>query len=233
MQLHLKKDIFFDLDHTLWDFDKNAEETLAELFITYRFSDLGISSADVFIEAYSRHNKRLWALYHQGIIDKQSLRENRFSDTFNELGVEATLFPASFETDYLRICPQKTNLFPHTHEILQYLQGKYHLHLISNGFKEASEIKISKSKLQPYFSTIVLSEVFGVHKPDPAIFHHAVQQASTVISHSVMIGDSLEADIQGAHNVGMDAIFFNPLQQEVPENVKISITSLEELTNMF
>ncbi len=233
MQFHSKRDVFFDLDHTLWDFDKNAEETLAELFVTYRFADLGILSSDLFIETYNRHNKRLWSLYHLGKIDKEQLREQRFSSTFMELGVESSLFPKSFELDYLRICPQKTNLFPHTHEILAYLQSKYRLHLISNGFKEASQVKIANSKLQPYFSTIVLSEDVGVHKPDPKIFHYAVRGAETTIASSVMIGDSLEADIQGALNVGMSAIYFNPLDAPVPQNVTHAVVSLHELTTLL
>lgn len=233
MHLLDKKSIFFDLDHTLWDFDKNAEETLAELYVTYKFQNLGINSADRFIETYTRNNHRLWALYHKGEIEKTVLRTARFADTFKELGVDPKLFPTRFEEDYLRICPQKTNLFPHTHETLSYLQGKYTLHLISNGFKEASQMKITKSDLEKYFSTIVISEVYGVHKPHPDIFHFAVANAETHIPESVMIGDNLDADIRGAQNVGMDAVFFNPNQQEIPADVPRSIQSLEELTRLL
>lgn len=233
MQLLDKKAIFFDLDHTLWDFDKNAEETLAELFVVYNFQNLGMTSADVFIETYTHHNHRLWALYHRGEITKNVLRTARFADTFKDLGVDPSLFPTQFEEDYLRICPQKTNLFPHTHETLTYLQEKYSLHLISNGFKEASQMKIAKSNLGKYFSTVVISEIFGVHKPHPDIFHHAVANATAQIPESVMIGDSLEADIRGAQNVGMDAVFFNPNKLEIPEDVRRSIHSLDELTKIL
>jgi YjjG family noncanonical pyrimidine nucleotidase len=233
MQLMDKNTVFFDLDHTLWDFDKNAEETLAELFHLYRFNQLGMPSADTFIETYTRHNHRLWREYHHGKISKEELRKARFADTFTELGVDPDLFPIAFEEDYLRICPQKTNLFPFTHEILAYLQGKYSLHLISNGFKEASQIKIAKSDLAKYFKTVVISEIVGVHKPNPAIFHYAVNNAQSHIQESVMIGDSLDADVRGAQNVGMDAIFFNPTGQNVPEDVKRSIQGLNELTKIL
>lgn len=233
MQLLDKKAVFFDLDHTLWDFDKNAEETLAELFASYQFEKFGLASSDLFIETYTRNNHRLWAEYHQGNISKAELRAARFADTFQELGIDPELFPAAFEADYIRICPQKTNLFPHTHEILAYLQGHYSLHLISNGFKEASHTKIAKCDLGKYFKTIVISEILGVHKPHPDIFHHAVAGAQTHIPESVMIGDSLEADVRGAQNVGMDAIYFNPKQLEVPEDVKRSIGHLEELTRLL
>ncbi|WP_353195588.1 YjjG family noncanonical pyrimidine nucleotidase [Parapedobacter defluvii] len=228
-----KKDIFFDLDHTIWDFEKNAEEALRELFDTYNFDSLGIDSAGVFIETYNRNNHRLWALYHHGKITKSELREARFADTFSELEIDPRLFPKAFEEDYLRLCPQKTHLFPHVHETLGYLCEKYTLHLISNGFGDAAETKITKCDLKKYFSTVVISETVGVHKPDPRIFHYAVNNAKTAISHSVMVGDSLDADIRGAQNVGMDAIYFNPKREEVPTDVKRSIGTLYELTQLF
>lgn len=228
-----KKDIFFDLDHTIWDFEKNASETLMELFDTYRFGSFGIGSASQFIETYNRHNHRLWALYHHGKITKSELREARFADTFRELGIDPKWFPAAFEEDYLRLCPQKTNLFPNAHETLGYLQEKYTLHLISNGFGDAAEAKVTRCDLKKYFATIVISEVVGFHKPHPQIFHYAVKQANTAIPHSVMIGDSIDADIRGAQNVGMDAIYFNPNKADIPADVRKSISTLDELQRLF
>ncbi len=228
-----KKHLFFDLDHTLWDFDRNAEETLSELFDIYRFRDLGFSSADVFIESYTRNNQLLWAQYHLGEIDKNHLRKARFSNTFEELGVEASRFPQQFEEDYLSMCPLKTHLFPHAIETLNYLQEKYVLHLISNGFKEASATKVEKTGIAKYFFQIVISENIGVHKPHPQIFEYAVNAAGTTKEESVMIGDSLEADIRGAQNFGMDAIFFNPKKMETPPDVKFQIAELIELTRLF
>ncbi len=228
-----KKDIFFDLDHTIWDFEKNAEETLTELFDTYQFSRLGIGSPDTFIKTYNRNNHRLWALYHNGKITKSELREARFADTFTELGLDPQSFPKAFEADYLRLCPHKTNLFPHAHETLGYLQEKYTLHVISNGFGDAAETKVTQCNLKQYFTTIVISELVGVHKPHPKIFHYAVDNAKTAISNSVMIGDSLDADIRGAQNVGMDAIYFNPHKAEVPADVTRSINALDELKRLF
>lgn len=233
MQYGDKTDIFFDLDHTLWDFEKNASETLTELFDSYRFQRLGIESATVFIDTYNRNNHRLWALYHHGKITKAELRVARFADTFREFGVDPKWFPPAFETDYLRLCPQKTNLFPHTHETLAYLKEKYTLHLISNGFGDASETKITTCNLQKYFETVVISEKVGFHKPHPQIFHHAVGNANTTIANSVMIGDSLDADVRGAQNVGMDAIYFNPNSVELPSDVTQSIAALAELKALF
>lgn len=228
-----KTDIFFDLDHTIWDFEKNAAETLMELFDTYRFDGLGIESATVFIDTYNRNNHRLWALYHHGKITKAELRVARFADTFREFGIDPKWFPPAFEEDYLRLCPQKTNLFPNAHETLGYLTENYTLHLISNGFGDAAAVKVTKCDLKKYFTTVVISEVVGYHKPHPEIFYHAIDNARTAIADSVMIGDSLEADIRGAQNVGMDAIYFNPNNTDVPLDVKQSINTLAELKQLF
>jgi putative hydrolase of the HAD superfamily len=224
------KHIFFDLDHTIWDFDKNAEETLHELYGTYKLIDIGLHSADMFIETYTRHNHRLWAEYHLGKITKDELREERFKSTFIELGVHPDLMPADFEDAYVRLGPHKTNLFEYAHETLAYLQSKYTLHLISNGFKESTEIKVAGSNLAPYFKNVIISELVGVNKPDPAIFQHAIELAGATINESVMIGDSIEADIRGAMGVGMDAIYFNPLKLKKPDDVPVEISSLKELT---
>jgi putative hydrolase of the HAD superfamily len=227
------KHIFFDLDHTLWDFDKNAEETLNELFHTYELASLGLTSADSFIETYTRNNHELWANYHLGIITKDHLRETRFKKTFLDLGLSPDVIPGNFEDDYVKICPTKGNLFPHAKETLSYLQQKYHLHIISNGFKESTETKMSTTGLNDYFKTVVISEVFGINKPHAGIFEHALAGADALKHESIMIGDSLEADIYGAMGFGMDAIYFNPLNKETPADVIRQISRLEELMELL
>ena len=224
------KHIFFDLDHTIWDFDKNAEETLYELYDIYRLDEIGLPSAAIFIQTYTRNNHQLWAEYHTGKITKEELRETRFRRTFLELGVKPELLPVAFEDDYVKLCPTKTNLFPHAHQTLQYLQGKYTLHLISNGFKESSEMKIGNTNIGRYFEQVIISENVGVNKPDKAIFEHALHVAGAKKNESLMIGDSLEADVYGALNFGMDAIYFNPFNAHKPDDVPLHITHLKELT---
>jgi putative hydrolase of the HAD superfamily len=225
--------IFFDLDHTLWDFDKNAEETLSELYLTYNLQNLGLPSCDIFIETYTTNNHQLWADYHLGKISKDALRETRFKKTFLDLGLSPDILPPNFEDDYVDICPTKTNLFPHTHETLSYLQSKYHLHLISNGFKESTECKVKNTNLTPYFKNVFISEVIGVNKPDKAIFQFAIDKAGAQSRHSIMIGDSIEADVRGALNFGMDAIYFNPNHALPPEDIKHQINNLQELLHIL
>jgi putative hydrolase of the HAD superfamily len=133
----------------------------------------------------------------------------------------------------VQLCPTKTNLFPHAHETLSYLQSKYTLHLISNGFKESQDVKIGNTGIGKYFQHIVVSELVGVNKPDKAIFQHALDLAGAHKHESIMIGDSLEADVYGALNFGMDAIYFNPFNVEKPEDVPVQINHLRELMVML
>jgi len=161
------------------------------------------------------------------------LREARFKTTFLDLGVRPELIPVGFEDEYVKLCPTKTNLFPDAHEVLTYLKGKYIMHLISNGFKESTEIKIAGSNISHYFDKVIISEAVGVNKPDKAIFDHALNLAGAVIDESIMIGDSIEADIRGALNFGMDAIYFNPMHLTKPDDVPVQINNLKELMGLL
>jgi putative hydrolase of the HAD superfamily len=227
------KHLFFDLDHTIWDFDKNAQEALHELYDIYKLAELGLHSAELFIETYTRHNHRLWSEYHLGKITKAELRQARFKQTFLDMGLRPEAIPDGFEDDYVQLCPTKTNLFPHAHETLGYLQSKYTLHLISNGFRESTQMKISGTHIGGYFRHVIISEVVGVNKPDKAIFEHALYLAGAQKNESLMIGDSLEADVRGALEFGMDAIYFNPARLDKPGDVPVQIHHLKELVLML
>ncbi|MDB5031146.1 YjjG family noncanonical pyrimidine nucleotidase [Mucilaginibacter sp.] len=225
--------IFFDLDHTIWDFDKNAEEALLELYVLHRLHDIGLTSADAFIETYTQNNHRLWREYHVGNITKETLRAARFKQTFLDLGVHPDAIPNGFEDAYVKLCPTKTNLFPNAHETLAYLQSKYTLHLISNGFKESQDIKIGNTGIGKYFTHVIISEIVGANKPDKAIFEYAINLAGVTREECLMIGDSLEADVLGALNFGMDAIYFNPFNAPKPDEVPVQIMNLKELITLL
>ncbi|KQM79181.1 haloacid dehalogenase [Pedobacter sp. Leaf216] len=229
----MKKHIFFDLDHTIWDFDRNAEETLNELYLTYKLDTLGLKSCSDFISTYTENNHQLWADYHLGKITKDFLRSERFSKTFIQLGIHPDAVPHQFEDDYVSISPTKTNLFEGAENVLAYLKQKYTLHIISNGFKETTLTKMNLSNLNPYFENVIISEDVGVNKPNPLIFEYALDKAKASKAESIMIGDSLEADIYGALNFGMEAIFFNPMRKEKPDDVHKEILHLEELLRLF
>ncbi|MGY3055050.1 putative hydrolase of the HAD superfamily [Pedobacter sp. UYEF25] len=233
MNFKHKKHIFFDLDHTIWDFDRNAEETLTELYSKYNLSNLGVASCPDFISAYTANNHQLWADYHLGKITKAKLRAERFNKTFLQLGVKPDDVPHQFEEDYVTVSPTKTNLFAGAEEVLEVLQQTYLLHIISNGFKATTLTKMDLSNLNPYFKNVIISEDVGVNKPNPEIFEYALSKAKATKSQSIMIGDSIEADIDGALNFGLDAIFFNATQKEKPAHVAHQVSNLKELLAIF
>lgn len=225
--------IFFDLDNTLWDFERNSTEALTELYHTYKLEKLGVPSLAFFLEKYKERNALMWEEYRLGKIDKSTLRDKRFAFTFWDMGLEAELAPKELSEQYIQISPRKKHLFPHAHETLSYLQSKYTLHIITNGFTEVQYIKLNASDLEKYFSEIIISEHTGFKKPDINIFLHSMEKAKAVADECLMIGDGLEVDILGAQNAGWDSVYFNPDKIPHEEKVTYEITSLDELQNLL
>lgn len=206
MTFHHKKHLFFDLDHTLWDFDKNSALTFDKIF---KLNNLDID-LNTFLEVYVPINLQYWKLYREEKIDKKSLKFARLNDAFKALGIEvSTRLIHKLSDDYITHLSTFNHLFPGTIELLEYLQPNYTLHIITNGFKEVQHGKLNQSKIDHFFQTVTNSEMVGVKKPNPKIFKHALQMAKAIKEESLMIGDNLEADILGAINFGMEAICFN------------------------
>ena len=227
------KHIFFDLDNTIWDFEKNSKEALIEIYHKHNLIDLGVTDVEHFIVKYKERNEMKWEQYRLGTIDKPTLRDKRFALTFWDMGLDAETAPAALADDYLAISPRKTILFPHTHEVLNYLAGKYTLHIITNGFEEAQIIKMEESKLSPYFQEVIISEHTGFSKPDIRIFDYAMKKTGATARDSIMIGDGLEVDVLGALNAEWDAIYFNPDKKFHEQDVTYEISSLVELLHIL
>jgi len=227
------KHIFFDLDHTLWDFATNSKLALKQIFDENLLPERGISAFEKFYDKYVPINDRYWARYHNGIVTKEQLRSGRFYDALKEFGVKDTGLAEIMAESYLAISPQMTTLFPDAVEVLQYLQGKYKLHLITNGFAEVQWIKIERSGLKPFFEHIIISEEVGTQKPDKAIFEIAMNRASTHAEECIMIGDNYNTDIVGAQNAGMDQVFFNPTRNRKKQPVTYEIKTLIELKKIL
>ncbi len=206
MKLEHIKHVFFDLDHTLWDFDKNSALTFEKIF---QIHNINLNIND-FLKVYEPLNLNYWKLYREERIDKASLRYGRLKDTFDALSIsvdDQLIFQLS--EDYITYLTTFNHLFDGTLELLQYLQPKYQLHIITNGFEEAQQKKIDESNISKYFKTVTNSEQAGVKKPNPIIFDYALKTAVAKPNESIMIGDNYEADILGALQVGFDVIFFN------------------------
>ena len=217
MKLKGITDVFFDLDHTLWDFDKNSALAFKKIF---ELNNVEISTDD-FLSHYVPINLKYWRLYREEKIEKNALRFARLNETFKAIEFEANddlVYKLSH--DYLTHLATFNYLFENTFEILDYLSQNYNLHIITNGFDEVQYKKMSHSKIDHYFKTITNSEIAGVKKPNPVIFNFALKLANTNASKSVMIGDSYEADILGAKNIGMDAVFFDVNNKTVGNNIR-------------
>jgi len=228
------KDLFFDLDHTLWDFETNSRETIQELYTTHRLADLGIVDFDGFYSTYSAHNHRLWDRYTKGFIKQEELRWKRVYLSLLDFKVANEALAKEMSLAYLEILPNKKHLFPYTIEILEYLKQKdYKMHLITNGFESVQFKKIKNSGLQDYFIEVITSEASNSLKPQKEIFEYALKNAKASVEKSIMIGDNEFADIQGGINMGMDTVFVNHIQAIPTIPATYTITHLKELETIL
>ena len=223
------KHLFFDLDRTLWDFDKSASETFEEIYHKYKLNERGVKSVADFHTVYTRHNNALWEEYRHGRIKKNVLRNLRFFLTLKDFGIADENLGADIGKDYVEISPMKVNLFPNAIAVLDYLAPGYFLHLITNGFSEVQETKLRVSGLGKYFQTVITSEEAGVKKPNPEIFNFALNKAGAEPGSSLMIGDDFEVDIVGAQNVGIDQVLFDPERKYQQNGSTFVIRDLGEL----
>ena len=228
------KDLFFDLDHTLWDFETNSKETIQELYTTHRLAELGIVDFDGFYNTYSAHNHRLWDRYTKGFIKQEELRWKRVYLSLLDFKVANEPLAKEMAQAYLEILPNKKHLFPYTIEILDYLKQKdYKMHLITNGFESVQFKKIKNSGIADYFIEVITSESSNSLKPHKDIFEYALKNANASVEKSIMIGDNESADIQGGINIGMDTVFVNHIQTTPTIPATYTITHLKELETIL
>lgn len=222
-------DIFFDLDHTLWDFEKNSALAFESVF---QKNEISVDFTE-FITRYVPVNKRYWELYQRNEVTSEQLRLGRLKEVFESFSLpiedEKILFLAD---DYISHLPLNNHLYDGTMELLEYLQPNYKLHIITNGFNVVQANKLKHSNISHYFQTITDSEKAGAKKPSPEIFKFALETAKCNPETAMMIGDNFEADVEGAMSAGLDAIFFNEHNLEVQHNVK-HVNHLLALKNYF
>lgn len=239
------KTILWDLDGTLWDLNRNTIIALTQLYERYELTNFQNSSLEQFLNCYPKHNERVWALYREGKIAKEELRNKRFIDLFDEIGASFDLtFVELFATDFLAICPRLPHLIEGAREILESTKGIYTHVILTNGFIEVQGFKMAASEIEHYFSSVVYSEEAGVRKPHAAIFELALSRANCTAEEALMIGDDWDADILGARNAGIDQVFFTATEKRLAElhdgkSVRhnyvptFTIDSLSELKNII
>jgi len=226
--------VFFDLDHTLWDFNANAEESLKELYGFFNLESRAISTFQQFYSIYINHNATLWSRFEKGYISVEELKWRRMWRTLLDFQIADERLSKEMSEYFLEILPKKKRVFEYTYEILEYLTvKKYSLHLITNGFEKTQKIKLESAGLTKYFKNVVTSEISNSVKPKKEIFEYAIAKAKCSMEESIMIGDNLNADILGAKNAGMDSVFVNHINGENNEVPTYTIHHLKELESIL
>jgi putative hydrolase of the HAD superfamily len=228
------KHIFFDLDHTLWDFDANARATLQQLHLDLDLVSKGVHDFELFHKNYLQHNEKLWARYRNGMIRQEELRLKRMWLTLLDFKIADEQLAQQLNELFLQLLPARTLLFPDTIEVLHYLKDKgYRLHIITNGFESTQHSKMTYSGLDGFFEQVITSEGSNSLKPQKEIFDYALAKAGARPEESIMIGDALDVDIAGAINAGMDQVHVN--YNNLPQNIKptYTVTHLRELKEIF
>ena len=226
--------LFFDLDHTIWDFDANARATLEQLHIDLRLPEKGIHDFDAFYRSYIGHNDKLWERYRKGYIKQEELRIKRMWLTLLDFKIGDEVLAKDMSAKFLEILPTKKQLFEYTTEILDYLvEKKYVLHLLTNGFEKTQWSKITNSNIAKYFTNVITSEISSCINPSKEMFEYAITKAGATLEESIMIGDNLDADIQGAINAGMDSIFVNHINATTTITPTYTIYHLKELEDIL
>ena len=224
------KHIFFDLDHTLWDFDRNSSESLEEIFHKLTLQNHGITSMEDFIQCFLKVNLSLWDMFDRGQIHHTYIRQNRFRLVFEDLGIQCPENHEEIGELYLNTLPDKKHLLEGALDLLNYAVATgYRMHIITNGFNEIQARKLAGSQIGHFFENVVTFETASAKKPDPKIFEFALNAAQASPEECIMVGDNWIADIMGAKQIGIDTVYLNPAGLQFDEKPTYDIRRLEEL----
>jgi putative hydrolase of the HAD superfamily len=227
------KHLFFDLDHTLWDFERNSELTIEKLYNEYNLPGKGINDLALFLSNYKIHNDKLWDRFRKGFIKRDELRWKRMWLTLLDFKIGDTALAHEMSTAYLEILPTQGLLVPHAKEILEYCKDRYVMHMITNGFETTQWLKMQYSGIAGYFNEVITSEKSNSLKPHREIFDYALSATGALAENSIMIGDALEIDIMGALNAGWDQVYYNPLKTPHDRKPTYEVCHLKELMVIF
>lgn len=227
------KCVFFDLDHTLWDYETNCRETLVDLYQAYELDKRNIPDGDSLYEQFKKVNTTLWDLYDKQLITQDVIRKERFKQILEHFGAYEETLSRDLSEDYLVACPKKPNLMPHAERVLQYLAEKYPLTIITNGFDEIQHVKLAAGNITHYFSHIITSQKAGHRKPSQKIFQFAMDVNNIACGEAIMIGDNLLTDIGGAHGCTIDTVFYNPEKIAHTSKTTYEVGCLSELLDIL
>lgn len=227
-------DILLDLDDTLIDTEANTKETVKEVYCNYSLGNY-FDSFENFFSFYYTNVSKLWDGYNKGKVTKDDIQRDRFAVSLRHLEGITEERIQEINAEYIQRVMEKDNLIEGAMELLDYLRGKYKIHILSNGFTEMQYKKMESAGLQlSYFDNIILSDEVGVNKPHPGIFEFSLNKISEPARNVIMIGDNIQTDISGAYHSGIDQIWFNPKDKPY-ESFKPTYTvrKLEEIREIL
>lgn len=229
------KFLFFDLDHTLWDFTGNSEATLKELYQKHQLNQHGSFCSEQFCQTFDVVNREMWLQNESGQLSRDELRRQRFVRVLTALGSQQGVdtVATALDQDYMSLCPAKPGLLPFAREVLEYFYKRYPLYVLTNGFSDVQDIKLKAAGIAHYFKGVFTAEDAGVAKPNVAFFEHVLQQIGAKPQECLMIGDNLKADIIGAASAGIDSVYYNPFKRTYHVPVQRDIQCLSELLSIL
>lgn len=217
--------LLFDADGTLFSYDGAEEEALKNVFNHY-----GLPYSEEIVQRYKRINQEMWGRLEKQTISLLQLRWQRFADLFAEIGIEQDAM--MFSETYLYYLGQSAHLIPGTLEILERLDGKFNMAIITNGITDVQLSRIRLSGLDRYFPHVFTSEAIGVFKPAIAFFDAVFEGIGHPPKDKVLvIGDSLTSDMAGGVGYGLDTCWYNPHRDvdEVGLPINYEIEDMKEL----
>ena len=227
------RNLFIDLDDTVYDFSAASRESFLETYEQLHYERY-FDSFEHYMSIYAPYNLELWRIYGEGKITKEELNRRRYSHPLEVVGVNDAQLAATFCSNALALIPTKGPLEPGAIELLEYLRPKYNMYILSNGFKELQSRKMQTAGIDKYFDALILSEDIGVNKPDSRLYEHAIHRTASKPEESIMIGDMFETDIVGAANIGMKQIYFNPKKKEgMPVTPTYMVTELLQIKDIL
>jgi putative hydrolase of the HAD superfamily len=220
--------IFWDLDHTLWDFETNSHTALRHTFDAHNLQSLGITDFEAFSTCYHTHNDKYWERFRKGFINRETLRWKRFYVTLLDYKIANEKLANDLGSTYLDILPMQKKLMPNALEILGHCQNKnIAQHIITNGFEGTQNIKMQNSNILHFFDKIITSERAMSLKPHAPIYEYALAKTGATLNNSIMIGDAQAVDVKGALDIGMDAIWLNATNAKRDETIIPTHTILQ------
>lgn len=207
------KNLFIDLDDTIYDFSGASRESFRETYDLLHYERY-FDSFEHYLSLYEPYNLELWRIYGEGKITKEELNRRRYSHPLECVGVNDRQLADTFCREALGRIPTKGPLMPGALELLEYLRPKYNMYILSNGFKELQSRKMRTAGIDGYFDALILSEDIGINKPNRELYEYALVRTGSKLNESLMIGDMFDTDIVGAANIGMEQMYYNPKEKK-------------------